>query len=375
MVEVIFSSLIIQEKYNTCMMVRGSKKRDHPAAASTSGASTSVETSTTPVEMASTSASIPPRTSLSPAGSSTPLGTSTPSVAASTPSAALTLFPQPPYSSTGLLLRLHLVWGCHRCLPLHHQYVHRHLPLHLPLYLPLHPRNFNKQSECAKVIAEIMKAYFVESHSSFGKVPNRMKNILCLVAEEVSTGPDTLVCHSGRFAETGFIIIQRLDAGVGKDEQGLRNVGIVCPTASAEGTVGRYTIRPILGNELKANTERLHTKTGSPIPIHEQLMIEASSGSNKRNVYGFGSQSATVIAERRRGNSSSMSSIPLMSFAAQERFDGFMTSFASQCGVQPDSVPTLFPPFPLPEDNTTSQPPTGPPSSSLPPPRPPPSST
>ncbi|KAI5649891.1 hypothetical protein M9H77_35896 [Catharanthus roseus] len=37
-----------------------------------------------------------------------------------------------------------------------------------------------------------------------------------------------------------------------------------------------------------------------------------------------------------------------------ERFVSFMTLFASQCGVQLDSVPTLFPPFPLPDKDATS---------------------
>ncbi|KAI5668670.1 hypothetical protein M9H77_18523 [Catharanthus roseus] len=37
--------------------------------------------------------------------------------------------------------------------------------------------SFNMQSYCVKVITEIMKAHFVEAHPSFGKVPDRMKNI------------------------------------------------------------------------------------------------------------------------------------------------------------------------------------------------------
>ncbi|KAI5653628.1 hypothetical protein M9H77_30815 [Catharanthus roseus] len=47
----------------------------------------------------------------------------------------------------------------------------------------------------------------------------------------------------------------------GEDGQGLRTVETVCPTASADGTV-EY-------EELKANVERLHIETGSPIPIDE----------------------------------------------------------------------------------------------------------
>ncbi|KAI5672847.1 hypothetical protein M9H77_13211 [Catharanthus roseus] len=93
-------------------MLRGSKKRAHPAAASTSvetstmGVAASIPTTSTPVEMSTTlvetfttSASIPPGTSLSPATAFTPPEMSTPPVAVSTPSATLTLFPQLPYSS------------------------------------------------------------------------------------------------------------------------------------------------------------------------------------------------------------------------------------------------------------------------------------
>ncbi|KAI5658655.1 hypothetical protein M9H77_27448 [Catharanthus roseus] len=87
-------------------------------------------------------------------------------------------------------------------------------------------------------------------------------------------------------------------------------------------------------------------------------MFEATGGSNKGHVYGFGSESAAITAERQGGSSSSMSSVPSISSAAgheacikrerrlwgymqqaQERFASFMTSFASQCRVQLDSVP------------------------------------
>ncbi|KAI5649039.1 hypothetical protein M9H77_35044 [Catharanthus roseus] len=37
--------------------------------------------------------------------------------------------------------------------------------------------SFNKQSHCAKFITEIVKAHFVESRPSFGKVPNKVKNM------------------------------------------------------------------------------------------------------------------------------------------------------------------------------------------------------
>ncbi|KAI5654243.1 hypothetical protein M9H77_31430 [Catharanthus roseus] len=103
----------------------------------------------------------------------------------------------------------------------------------------------------------------------------------------------------------------------GKDRRGLRTVGIVCPTVSAEGTVDRYTIRPILGD---AKYQEL------------KLMFEAAGGSNKVHVYSFGSQSAAVTTERRGGSSSSMSSIPFVSSIAghkacikrERRFWGYM---------------------------------------------------
>ncbi|KAI5667675.1 hypothetical protein M9H77_17528 [Catharanthus roseus] len=37
--------------------------------------------------------------------------------------------------------------------------------------------SFNKQSDCAKMTTEIMKAHFVEAHPSFGKVLDRIKKM------------------------------------------------------------------------------------------------------------------------------------------------------------------------------------------------------
>ncbi|KAI5662942.1 hypothetical protein M9H77_22265 [Catharanthus roseus] len=109
-------------------------------------------------------------------------------------------------------------------------------------------------------------------------------------------------------------------------------------------------------------------------------MFETVCGSNKGHVYGFDSQSATITVERQGGSSSSSLVHSVSSGTAhesyieremrlwgymqqaQDKFAGFITPFASQCGGQIDSVPTLF--LPLPKDNATSQPPTGPPSSS-----------
>ncbi|KAI5672227.1 hypothetical protein M9H77_12591 [Catharanthus roseus] len=143
----------------------------------------------------------------------------------------------------------------------------------------------------------------------------------------------------------------------GEDGRGLRTIRTVCPTASTERTVGRYTIRPILG---KVKCQEL------------KLMFEAAGGSNMGHVYGFCSQSATVTAECQGHSSSSMSSVPSVSFVAgheacikiemrlwgymeqaQGNFVDFMTSFASQFRGQLDSVPTLFPPLSPPDDDTT----------------------
>ncbi|KAI5670558.1 hypothetical protein M9H77_10922 [Catharanthus roseus] len=51
---------------------------------------------------------------------------------------------------------------------------------------------------------------------------------------------------------------------LGEDGQGLCIVGTICPTASAEGTVDRYTIRSAKYQEMKANANHLYIDTGSP---------------------------------------------------------------------------------------------------------------
>ncbi|KAI5657983.1 hypothetical protein M9H77_26776 [Catharanthus roseus] len=138
---------------------------------------------------------------------------------------------------------------------------------------------------------------------------------------------------------------------------------VVHPTSSAKG-IAKY-------QELKVNAKHLHIKNGSPIPTDEQLMFEAVGGSNKCH----------------RQRSSSMLSVSSISSAAAhdacierekrlwgymqqplDNFAAFMTSFASQFGVQMDLVPTLFSPFPPTDDLDVPQPPTGTPSSSSPPP-------
>ncbi|KAI5649063.1 hypothetical protein M9H77_35068 [Catharanthus roseus] len=116
------------------------------------------------------------------------------------------------------------------------------------------------------------------------------------------------------------------------------------------------------------------------------LMFEAASGSNKGHVYGLESQSLAITTECREGSSSS-SSVPSISSTAahescikmerklcgymhqaQNKFAGFMNSFASHYGVHLHSVPTLFPNFLPRDDDATSQPPTSLSSSSSPPP-------
>ncbi|KAI5676176.1 hypothetical protein M9H77_07126 [Catharanthus roseus] len=105
---------------------------------------------------------------------------------------------------------------------------------------------------------------------------------------------------------------ESIPAGLGLSSSSGRR--LARSTASTEGTVGQYTIRSVLSeakyHQLKANTKRLHIESSMPILTDEQLMFKATDGSNK------GSQSAGIIAECRGVNSSSMSSVPLVSSAA-----------------------------------------------------------
>ncbi|KAI5683266.1 hypothetical protein M9H77_04494 [Catharanthus roseus] len=142
-----------------------------------------------------------------------------------------------------------------------------------------------------------------------------------------------------------------------KDGVGLCTIKTVCPTASAERTVCRYTIRPVLGEELKANVQCLHIETGLPIPTNEQLMFKAAGGSNKGHVYGFSLHSiSSSVSSAKPPESYIEKETRLRGYMqqAQKNFVGFMTSFASQCGVQLDSVPTLFTPFRPSDDDATS---------------------
>ncbi|KAI5649892.1 hypothetical protein M9H77_35897 [Catharanthus roseus] len=182
-----------------------SKKKAHPTVASIPAAFTSDEMSITPVQTAFTPTSIPPPDSSFCTFRDVYLSGSrfyTPDDHDSIHIAAILRRPR-------LLLWLHLVWGWSRRLPNHHHHVHlnlplhhqhelQHLPFHQPLQLPLHPRVFNKQSDCAMVITEIMKAYFIEAHPSFRKVPQRMKNMFYK-----ESGIDGTGCMSVSFGTLG----------------------------------------------------------------------------------------------------------------------------------------------------------------------------
>ncbi|KAI5659140.1 hypothetical protein M9H77_27933 [Catharanthus roseus] len=169
-----------------------------------------------------------------------------------------------------------------------------------------------------------MKAHFVLADFSFGKVPDRMKNMW-----HTEFGKryrwDPMHEHAIRDAWQRWASLQYKDLmykvhtdGYQSDWMSTAQYMSLCDEWGYKNRreVGRYTIGPILGEELKANTERLHIETGSPISINKQLMLDAAGGNNRDNVYGFGSQFAAVTAERQRGSGSSMSSIPSVSSAA-----------------------------------------------------------
>ncbi|KAI5664510.1 hypothetical protein M9H77_23833 [Catharanthus roseus] len=135
--------------------------------------------------------------------------------------------------------------------------------------------SFDKQSDSAKVITEIMKAHFVEVYPSFGKVPDRMKNMWYTKFRVIfmMNGAWRHTRRGGRwYSRTGCrgMVARGLTstpAGLaGEDGQGLFTIRTVCPTSSAEGTVGRYTIRPVLS---EVNGECLHIETGLPIKTDE----------------------------------------------------------------------------------------------------------
>ncbi|KAI5682470.1 hypothetical protein M9H77_03698 [Catharanthus roseus] len=113
----------------------------------------------------------------------------------------------------------------------------------LPVTLTLFPY-FNKQSACENSITEIIKEHFVVA---------------------------PLRC----FQE--------------KAEGGIEELSVEASWPGAQRGESRSFIEWVKYHELKANTERLHTETGSPKSTDEQLMFEAISGNNKGHVYAFGS--------------------------------------------------------------------------------------
>ncbi|KAI5654607.1 hypothetical protein M9H77_31794 [Catharanthus roseus] len=115
-----------------------------------------------------------------------------------------------------------------------------------------------KQQRMPEMLIIEFKAYFVEAHPSFRKVPNRMKNMWYTglgIQDEARDGTaESAVGHSGQGPRKHTGGFRSFIEWFGEDGQGLRTVRTVCPTASAEGT-------------LKANAECLHIKTSSPILI------------------------------------------------------------------------------------------------------------
>ncbi|KAI5681210.1 hypothetical protein M9H77_02437 [Catharanthus roseus] len=85
-----------------------------------------------------------------------------------------------------------------------------------------------------------------------------------------------------------------------EDVRGLCIVGPVCPTTSTEGAVDRYMIRQVLGEEMKANAERLHIEIGSPIPTEEQRIAEEAAGARHRFFRGGCGIHATGTRQVRR---------------------------------------------------------------------------
>ncbi|KAI5672297.1 hypothetical protein M9H77_12661 [Catharanthus roseus] len=117
-------------------------------------------------------------------------------------------------------------------------------------------------------------SHFVEAHPNFGKVS----------------------------------ILSRIFAiqSLGKGFDGTRDMRV------PYGTLGRNGCPLAKYLELTANVERLHIETGYGVLSDEQLIFEATGGSNKGYVYGFGSQSRVITAEQQRGSSSS--SVPSVSY-------------------------------------------------------------
>ncbi|KAI5652320.1 hypothetical protein M9H77_29507 [Catharanthus roseus] len=163
-----------------------------------------------------------------------------------------------------------------------------------------------------------MKEHFVEAHASFGKIPDRIRNIFYMEFG-VSIGPVTCACHMGRLGKTGLITLQGLDV---RDAFKKRQEAAQRKLLQRRGSQ-RPASKPVgLGkiSGAKGECEALHIETDSPILTEKQLMFEAAGGNNKDHVYSFGSHSATITAERQEGSSSTSSVSSVSSAAAQDAY-------------------------------------------------------
>ncbi|KAI5676697.1 hypothetical protein M9H77_07647 [Catharanthus roseus] len=170
------------------------------------------------------------------------------------------------------------------------------------LILPM-ADNFSKQSACAKSIIEIMKKHFVEAHASFGKIPNRIKNLWYTKFRKMYQW-NPLHEHaiwdawekraSLRYKD---LIYEMLSRRSGRRHRGIVYRGVVTrgPASAPAGLAGKNGRGEISG--AKAERKRLHIETDFPILTDEQLMFEAAGGSNKGHIYSFGSQYAAITAK------------------------------------------------------------------------------
>ncbi|KAI5650874.1 hypothetical protein M9H77_36879 [Catharanthus roseus] len=146
-------------------MVRGCKKNRAHLEMFTSPAtmSTPLVSASIPLGMSASLGT----TSTPPISASIPLRTSASPTTMSTPPATLTRFPQLPYSSPAPISTPSSLFSTRTS----------SRPDPSSSARPPAPPVFNKQSACAKSITGIIKEHFVEAHASFGKIPNRIKNM------------------------------------------------------------------------------------------------------------------------------------------------------------------------------------------------------
>ncbi|KAI5666554.1 hypothetical protein M9H77_16407 [Catharanthus roseus] len=179
--------------------------------------------------------------------------------------------------------------------------------------------HFNKQSACAKLITEIMKEYFVDAHTSFWKIPNRIKNMWStkfgkmyrwdpmhdrviwdtwekraslrytdlmyeVRVDKYQPNWMTTVQYTSLCDGRGGQGLASIPAGLGVENgRGIRKIRVVRPTALVKGTVGRHAIQRVLDqiSGAKGNAECLHIETSSLILIDEQLIFEAAYGKTR----------------------------------------------------------------------------------------------